>query len=568
MDLTVNRVLAQVLRRMRLPLLVLITAYAVSILGFVLIPGVDEQGRPWRMDFFHAFYFVSYLASTIGFGEIPHAFNAAQRLWTTISIYLTVISWLYAIGIILTIIQDATLKRAAAQARFARAVRRIVEPFFLVCGYGDTGSLLAGALAHRGMRTVVIDIDPDRIDELTMAGLPVYIPGLCADAGESDNLVHAGLTNPRCAGVVALTNDDAANLQIAITSKLLNPKLQVICRAETHDTEANMVSFGTDHVVNPFDRFAHRLAMALHSPAIHLIDDWLTGIPGTVLSNLLEPPRGTWVLCGYGRFGKAVKRYLEYEGVDTVVVEADPARTQPPKNTVIGRGTEAVTLRAAKVEQAVGIVAGTDNDTNNLSVVVTARDLNPGLFTVARQNRRSDASLFRIAEVDLVMERADIIAHEILALITTPLLSDFLRIVRHRKNAWANELASRLIGIVGEVVPDIWTVTLDQSGAPAPVDTLTHGGSVTIADLYRDPRDRQRRLSCIALLHKRGSEDVPLPEDGLALAPGDRILFCGREGVRGQMAWILQNRNALRYIQTGHDRPDGWIWRWLAERSG
>ena len=68
---------------------------AVFILGFVLIPGVDDQGDPWRMDFFHAFYFVSFMGTTIGFGEIPYAFTEAQRLWATISIYATVISWLY-----------------------------------------------------------------------------------------------------------------------------------------------------------------------------------------------------------------------------------------------------------------------------------------------------------------------------------------------------------------------------------------------------------------------------------------------------------------------------------------
>jgi len=33
------------LRRMRMPLIVIILAYAISILGLVLIPGVDDQGK-------------------------------------------------------------------------------------------------------------------------------------------------------------------------------------------------------------------------------------------------------------------------------------------------------------------------------------------------------------------------------------------------------------------------------------------------------------------------------------------------------------------------------------------
>ncbi|MFN8851037.1 MAG: ion channel, partial [Inhella sp.] len=69
------------LRRLRRPLVVLILAYAVAIVGFVLLPGQTPDGRPWRMDFLHAVYFVSFLGSTIGLGEIPYPFTPLQRLW-------------------------------------------------------------------------------------------------------------------------------------------------------------------------------------------------------------------------------------------------------------------------------------------------------------------------------------------------------------------------------------------------------------------------------------------------------------------------------------------------------
>jgi voltage-gated potassium channel len=58
------------------------------------------------MDFFHASYVVSYTATTIGFGEVPMAFSEAQRAWTIVVIYLTVIAWLYSIGSILGLLQD------------------------------------------------------------------------------------------------------------------------------------------------------------------------------------------------------------------------------------------------------------------------------------------------------------------------------------------------------------------------------------------------------------------------------------------------------------------------------
>ena len=94
------------LRRLHLPLAVLVLVYAAAVLGFTLVPGVDPRGQPWRMGFLHAFYFVSFLGSTIGLGEIPYPFSYAQRLWTTAAIYATVLSWLYAIGALFNVLQD------------------------------------------------------------------------------------------------------------------------------------------------------------------------------------------------------------------------------------------------------------------------------------------------------------------------------------------------------------------------------------------------------------------------------------------------------------------------------
>ena len=107
----------------------------------------------------------------------------------------------------------------------------------------------------------------------------MYVPGLCANAADTSTLLDAGLKSRHCVGVVALTNEDHVNLKVAITSKLLNPKISVICRAESQDEYANMASFGTDHIINPFDTFAEHLAVAIDAPGLRLLHDWLTSVP-------------------------------------------------------------------------------------------------------------------------------------------------------------------------------------------------------------------------------------------------------------------------------------------------
>lgn len=562
-----DNVVFLVLRRMRRPLIALICAYAVSVLGFVLIPGADAQGNPWRMDFFHAFYFVSYMATTIGFGEIPYPFTGGQRLWTIFTIYLTVVIWLYAIGNILSLINDSAFRRVLAFSAFSRQVRQIREPFYLICGYGDTGALLVDELADRDIPCTVIDIDETRIQALEIAGLPRQMPGLCADANAADVLIAAGLRSPHCQGVVAVTNSDSTNLKIAITTKLLRPHLRVICRAETEDAAANMASFGTDHIINPFDTFADRFAMMFHSPAMYLVYEWITAVHDSPLKDFVVPPHGLWVLCGYGRFGKAVRKYLSFEGVETHIIEADPARTRPPEGSVSGRGTEAVTLRQAGIETAVGLIAGTDDDTNNLSILMTAKDLNGALFTVVRQNQRNNDPIFEASRANLVMKPSTIIGRGILSLIITPLLADFLRLARYQDEDWANILVSRVSGVVTDESPQTWTLSLDAAKSLAVTTLLSEGATVTLEQITRDPHDRSRPLPCVPLLLKRGEHLELLPAMETPLQEDDQLLLCGTDAARLAMKITTKNLNVLGYVLTGSEAPAGSIWRWLKRRS-
>jgi len=564
-----NNIIFLIIRRMRTPLLALAITYSVAVLGLVLIPGRDDSGQVWHMGFFHAFYFVSFMASTIGFGEIPYAFTDAQRLWVSFSIFFTVIVWIYSIGTLLTLFQDHTFQNALTERRFARRIRQLRQPFYLVCGYGETGSALVRSLTERNQLAVAIDIREDRVNLLKLENLRHYVPALWGDARLPVHLLEAGLKHPCCAGVVALTDSNQTNLKIAITAKLLHPDITVICRADSHDVEDNMASFGTEYIIDPFDTFATHLATALQAPCLNLLQEWLTLGGQDDLHEPIYPPRkGLWVVCGYGRFGKAIHEQLIREELEVVVIEAEPEKTGMPKNgCILGRGTEAETLLEANIQRAAGLVAGTDHDANNLSIIMTARQLNDDLFVILRQNRKDSDPIIEAVKADMVMHPSSIIANRIRVLLNTPLLYQFTQLVLHQDDGWACELVSRLSALVHNRALEIWEVACEDEGAHAVCAAVDEGKAVTLEHLLTDPRERTRSLKTIPLLLLTQTERILLPDKSVVIRRKDRILFAGSVSAKNAMEWTLQNQNALTYILTGESRPQGWIWRWLSRKE-
>ena len=556
-----------VLRRMRAPLIVLIVIYAIAVLGLTMIPGVDAEGRPWRMSIFHAFYFMSYTATTIGFGEIPYAFSDAQRMWVTFSIYLTVIGWAYAIGTMLAMLQDRSFRQALAVRRFASRVRALKEPFVLVAGYGRAGRRLARSLDAIGRRFVVVDVAQDRIDELALEPFRVDAPALAIDARNPDHLMLAGLGSAACATVVALTGDDEANLAVTMAAALERPGLPVIARAESPVVAGRMRAFGVPVVVNPFDLYGDYLRIALRAPSSLQLIEWISADPQASRPPLRTPPRGRWIVCGYGRFGAEVAADLRAEGLEVTVIEAAEATADDPA-IITGSVTESDVLASARPQDAVALVAATDNDTTNLSVIAEARKLNPALYVVARQNQPPNAPLFRAVRVDFAMIASQILVHEILPIITAPLLARFLAAVPGEGDAWAAALVSRLEELCGERVPSRWLVRLDAEGAPALLRWFAAKRTLTIGELLREREEGGNAIPALPLMLVRGEETVLAPGDEVALAPGDEIVFAGRSSGRRALAQLCHSDGVRDWVLLGRDVPSSWVWRRFAGTSG
>lgn len=554
------------LRRVRGTLIALVLIYALSVLGLTLVPGPpDANGAITHMSFFHAFYFVSYTATTIGFGEIPNAFSEQQRLWTLVCIYLSVIGWAVFIGKLLQISADANLQRAIRTSRFARAVRKLREPFYIVCGYGETGRLICHALDQLGYRVVVLELNGEHLAELELQNHIADMPALVADAANPTLLKLAGLQHRQCRGIVALTDDDDANRSIALSTRLLAPELPVLARASGRAAAADMASFGTHHVIDPYLKFGHYLGLAMHAPAAYQLLLWLTGLPGTTVERHRSPPHGHWILLGFGSFSQGLAATIASEGMPVTVIDLQPpAASSAQVSWVQGDGTGAEALLKAGVAQAAGIVAATSSDVDNLSATFTARELNPGLFTIVRQNNMGNRPLFERFDADLTMVPSEVIAHECLAILTTPMLAPFLRLAQTAD--WCESLLQRLTAQLGWEAPEVWSLRISAQQAPALHHRLNLDDGLRLGDLLKDHADRSQALLCEVLqLDREGQPSRLLPPADLLLRQGDQLLLVGRRRARSRLDLTLNNAHALEYVLTGRESSGSWLWQRLSQ---
>lgn len=579
-----NEVTSLVLRRMRKPLILIVSVYSIAIIGLTFIPGMDDSGNVWYMDIFHAFYFVSYTATTIGFGEIPYPLTEAQRLWSLLIIYLTVISWFYTLGTVVTLIQNKNFQSVVKESAFKRDIKNMHRPYYIVCGLGETGKAVIDALLEEHFGAVVIEKQED-ISERSLSDTLEYVPHLTADASDPGVIEKAGVQLSKCHGVIALTSSDETNLKVAISSKLLHQNINVVCRSEYKEHEENMLSFGTNHIINPFDSFSSIFRMALHSPSMHLIYEWLTGSSEITLSTPIHIKEGHWILLGYGRFGQQLHKALKENNIRTVVI--DPKNKtknifennrHPDDTFIIGTGTDAKTLTTAGIDSAAGIIAGSNNDSNNLSIIMTARLLNKHVFIIGRQNFKSNAvlyekinehydkelhrgeeNIFSIAHI--TVQPSEIIARKIRAILIAPLLVDFINHSLHKDEEWANITISRLSAVIGDNPPYIWTVNINKDGTPAIAQALGFGRHILLKHIVQDPVDLSKLLPCVPLLLKRGNDIQLLPNEQTEIKAFDQLLFCGLRKVKYAMSPTLVDLSILNYVMTSKNEPQSYLWK-------
>ncbi|MEO6793667.1 MAG: NAD-binding protein [Mycobacterium sp.] len=535
------------MRRMRAPFIVVITTFSICTTGLILIPGADAHGNPYRLTVFDAFYQMTITLTTVGYSEVPHAFSYPQRMWLSMSIYLVVISWAFAIGVFFSLINDTAFQDAIATQRFRRQVRRMVEPFVIIAGYGQAGRAVGAELDEHGHRFVVIDKQESRVQSVISEQFSSDVPAVEGDCTIPALLGMAGLAHRDCEGVLALTNDDDANLAVVMTVALLRPEVPVFARCSDPKIQARIERFSPAGVISAGDRVGDYLALSIHRPINHQLLRWLMDND----EDQLPPVRrgltaGRWVVCADPEFEQDVVGDLTASGL--TVALADPTDGE------------------LNIRDAVGFIAGTGNDTTNIAMAEQARLANPDVYLVVRQQTDAKKALLDALQIDSVYIATELIAREVLAQILTPVFWSFVEHAFGRDEAWATEVRDHLQERCGRRTPKRDVIALSPERAPAIADWLRRGETLMLGDLMRRPDDREVMLPLAALVLLRDGAPQFMPAAETALALGDQVLLVGKADGLSQVREVCHYPTTVEYLATGRDVPLTWVWAKLTAR--
>jgi len=137
-----------------------------------------------------------------------------------------------------------------------------------------------------------------------------------------------------------------------------------------------------------------------------------------------------YIICGYGRIGRVLCKKICRKPFDFVVIEKDPALIPILEEDgmlyVSGDAADEAILHKAGIEKAKGLVAVLATDTDNVFLVLTARQLNADLTINARAGAHVSKNKLRAAGADTVESPYEMGAARMAQRILRPAVTSFL----------------------------------------------------------------------------------------------------------------------------------------------
>ena len=199
------------------------------------------------------------------------------------------------------------------------------------------------------------------------------------------------------------------------------------------------------------------------------------------------------------------------------------------------------------VKNSDAIIASTNNDLLNLTIINKAKELNPNIYTIARENSLEDLTIFQAAKIDRIYVLEKILAEYTNTIISRPLVDAFIKEIRKKDNHWGEVIVNMLKTIAGEN-PIYYEITINYENAYALMRRLRKKEKITLGDIIKSRSNRDELLKVVYLLLKRGEKIILMPSPDTEIKENDKLLIAADKENIEDFEYIVNNIYELEYV--------------------
>ena len=235
------------------------------------------------------------------------------------------------------------------------------------------------------------------------------------------------------------------------------------------------------------------------------------------MQKIIDNLSGHIIICGYGRNGKQAAKKLKAHNRNFVVIEKSEQIIQKIKgdnlNCIFGDANEDNILINAGIDRASCLISALPNDSENVFVVLSARQINPNIRIISRASDETSYSKLKLAGANNVILPDQIGGNHMASLVVVPDLLEFID----------------NLSIIGNQNTNIEEI---------PVEKLYNVSNVkTILEL-----DLRNKTGCNVIGYKDSNGEYHInPDANQKLIPGSKIIVLGKSKQ-------IQNLNSIYNI--------------------
>jgi voltage-gated potassium channel len=314
--------------RMILPVSLVFLITVAGTLGYFWL------GREQGATLLDALYMTIITITTIGYAEVIRL-DSLGRVFTMIIALTGIGSLYYSLTMIMEYLVSARLSDPYGEKKMLREISKLNQ-HIIIAGLGRVGRQAASELHEAKVSFVILD---SSMEAMQYAQQHDYLI-VHGDAADDLTLEKAGIH--RAKGLIVTTSDDASNLYIILSARVLKHDLFIVSRAVDDASIPKLIRAGANRAISPYAIGGRRLAHLILSPTV--VDFFDTVIKRGEESLNLE---GIKVEPGASAIGASLVQLDAYHNTGAsilVILRGNQVLPNPTEETVLQKGDELLVL--------------------------------------------------------------------------------------------------------------------------------------------------------------------------------------------------------------------------------